>query len=877
MNAFSLRAVLLGSLFAASASGAPLILDPAQVDAHLDVFREEDRWYFNVATDAAVSQVNHGTYGGQWVKNAAAADYLRTRIPLLDVPDAALEKTWYYRWWAFRKHIKNIGTPVAPDFIITEYIDPVPWADSTNAIVAPVGHQLYEARWLDDPQVSRDYIRYWMTHAAANPRRYSAWLADATLARHLVMPDDALVTEMVSSPTNRLTLDSNWQGWVLKDSRPGGETQQASYDAADRLFWQNDDRDAMEVSYGGSGKRPSINSYLYGDARATAEMYRIAARHQPAQAATHLASATRYDGLAEDLREAVQTRLWDESDEFFKTGYGSGGNDGPSSSADSGTPRHTWWAPDHLGTSEWVQYDFASPVTVDRCEVYFYDDRPHGGTRVPGSWELQYWNGTAWQPCVRKPGQTYAVERDVYNGVAIEPVTTSRLRLAASLQPGFSAGTLEWRVFSTGGANVSLAATPSASYTDIYGGTVAALNDEGRYPVQDRREQIGFTPWYFGLPEKDAAVDYDRAWSHLWRFTTSHGLTSGATDEAGYQTGQLGSCCQWNGPVWPFATTITLKAMARLLHEHQQPYVTRGNYLDQLKTYSDSHRFTLTRGSETRTLSWIDESMTSAGPGGGLWTHIGGNGVQPGNAPRGFSYNHSGFADLVITGLIGLKPRADDIVEVAPLVPLDAGGGYVWDHFCLDQVAYRGHQLTILYDKTGLHYGAGQGLHVFADGIRIASSPSAGAVQGVLPDAIQRWAAPFFPGHPDQQQLAADADPDGDGSDNLLEYLSATDPSSSSSIPSTRVWIAPVDGQPVDSAKHLHVEAIVRETPQNITLQPQLSASLADWETGSLSVVELPAIPRGDGTVLRRFRSADPVSSVDAAFFRFRATLPVAE
>jgi len=46
-------------------------------------------------------------------------------------------------------------------------------------------------------------------------------------------------------------------------------------------------------------------------------------------------------------------------------------------------------------------------------------------------------------------------------------------------------------------------------------------------------------------------------------------------------------------------------------------------------------------------------------------------------------YNHSAFNDLIITGLIGLRPRADDIVEINPLVP--AGK---WKWFCLDNLLY---------------------------------------------------------------------------------------------------------------------------------------------------------------------------------------------
>ena len=52
---------------------------------------------------------------------------------------------------------------------------------------------------------------------------------------------------------------------------------------------------------------------------------------------------------------------------------------------------------------------------------------------------------------------------------------------------------------------------------------------------------------------------------------------------------------------------------------------------------------------------------------------------------RGKDYNHSSFCDLIISGLVGLRPQADDIVEVNPPVP-----DGTWDWFCLDNVTYHG-------------------------------------------------------------------------------------------------------------------------------------------------------------------------------------------
>ena len=90
---------------------------------------------------------------------------------------------------------------------------------------------------------------------------------------------------------------------------------------------------------------------------------------------------------------------------------------------------------------------------------------------------------------------------------------------------------------------------------------------------------------------------------------------------------------------------------------------------------------------------------------------------RKGGYERGKDYNHSTYNDLIITGLVGLRPRADDVIEVNPLLPEDT-----WDWFCLDNVLYHGRILTITWDRTGEKYGKGKGLSVFADGKKIGES-----------------------------------------------------------------------------------------------------------------------------------------------------------
>ena len=95
---------------------------------------------------------------------------------------------------------------------------------------------------------------------------------------------------------------------------------------------------------------------------------------------------------------------------------------------------------------------------------------------------------------------------------------------------------------------------------------------------------------------------------------------------------------------------------------------------------------------------------------------------------RGDHYNHSAYADLVITGLAGLRPRADSTIEVNPLLP--AGK---WDWFCLDRVPYRGRLLTIVWDRTGAKFGRAKGLRLLANGREIAHAPQLGRIAGQLP------------------------------------------------------------------------------------------------------------------------------------------------
>ncbi len=94
----------------------------------------------------------------------------------------------------------------------------------------------------------------------------------------------------------------------------------------------------------------------------------------------------------------------------------------------------------------WVQYEWRVPVTTDRVAVYWYTD--DGSVRLPATYRLSYWNGTAFVSV--QASSAYEVEPDRLTEVRFEPVTATRLRLDLVTQDKHGAGLLDWQVWSAG-------------------------------------------------------------------------------------------------------------------------------------------------------------------------------------------------------------------------------------------------------------------------------------------------------------------------------------------------------------------------------------------------------------------------------------------
>jgi hypothetical protein len=234
-----------------------------------------------------------------------------------------------------------------------------------------------------------------------------------------------------------------------------------------------------------------------------------------------------------------------------------------------------------------------------------------------------------------------------------------------------------------------------------------AVHTNGNLPGV--REELGFIPWMFELPDDNK--NFNSAWRQLTDvkgFSAPFGVTTAERRSPFFRTHGYGHC-EWDGAVWPFATSQTLDGLANFLRDYRQNVVTKENYFDVFLTYVHSQH----ANGKPYIGEYLDETT-------GQWIN--------GKEGRSRYYNHSTFADPIITGVIGLVPQPGDEVEVFPLLPEG-----VWSYFCVDGVNYHGHALTILWDAAGSRYGHGKGLVVLADGKEIAHGAKLEKITGKLP------------------------------------------------------------------------------------------------------------------------------------------------
>jgi len=243
------------------------------------------------------------------------------------------------------------------------------------------------------------------------------------------------------------------------------------------------------------------------------------------------------------------------------------------------------------------------------------------------------------------------------------------------------------------------------------------------------RELVGMVPWTHDLP--DDTADYAQAWSHILDTEKLRGEAGLRTVEPSYEYYMRqyryegpNPECQWNGPVWPFQMTQVLSGLANFLDHYEKGketgIINSDDYTNLLRQYAQLHRNPSTGILDLEEDYYPDTGLPIVG------------------LKRSHHYFHSGFNDLVLSGLVGIRPRSDDVLEVAPLASATQ-----LTYFRAERIIYHGREIAVQWDKDGSHYGGNStGLTVEVDGKVVASSPGLSRVTVELerkaPPAITR-------------------------------------------------------------------------------------------------------------------------------------------
>jgi len=160
----------------------------------------------------------------------------------------------------------------------------------------------------------------------------------------------------------------------------------------------------------------AIDTVEWDDSVSPARMLKVKQTHEPQPAAPptrNVAAAA----LASASNEPIPVQYWIKAL-----------NDGIV--RPNPLPPDMWgsWSP-HNPSSQWIQYEWAKPVTLNGTRIQFWSDHRAGanaGVAPPAAWHLEYRSDGAWKPVPN--ASSYPTSLGAFVDVTFDPITTRCLR-----------------------------------------------------------------------------------------------------------------------------------------------------------------------------------------------------------------------------------------------------------------------------------------------------------------------------------------------------------------------------------------------------------------------------------------------------------------
>ncbi len=253
---------------------------------------------YRAATPGAAYATHVAAYNQWWADN----------VPYLDTPEDNIDKTLFYRWWLMRFNYLDADIP-GNDYQFPTSMEGV--LGYNNAIVLTTGMFIDDLKYFRDPIYS-----------------YGPWVSAGETSKSYKFTDNPGDPANWSNSYTQYISEAAWRSYQLH----GGPTAIAenlaeyaefdveglvdAYDFNDNglieYSWgamTGNDADAVSFDWRAGNMDRAENAYLYSNAKASAEAYRVAGNE---------AKADEMDAFAQNIKEQVVDVLWNADDNLLE-------------------------------------------------------------------------------------------------------------------------------------------------------------------------------------------------------------------------------------------------------------------------------------------------------------------------------------------------------------------------------------------------------------------------------------------------------------------------------------------------------------------------------------------------------------------------------
>ncbi|UFU06859.1 OmpL47-type beta-barrel domain-containing protein [Ruania halotolerans] len=229
-------------------------------------------------------------------------------IPYLDTPEDNIDKVLFYRWWLMRFNFLDANIP-GNDYQFPTAMEGV--LGYNNAIVLTTGMFIDDLKYFRDPVYS-----------------YGPWVGAGEVSRSGKYVDNPGDPANWSNSYTQYISEAAWRAYQLHGGPTaiaGNLARYAEYDVRDLLEdfdedgnglieydWgamTGNDADAVSFDWRAGNLDRTESAYLYSNALASAQAYRVAGQPDKAE---------EMEALADTVKQAVLDHLWDEEENLLK-------------------------------------------------------------------------------------------------------------------------------------------------------------------------------------------------------------------------------------------------------------------------------------------------------------------------------------------------------------------------------------------------------------------------------------------------------------------------------------------------------------------------------------------------------------------------------